>query len=86
MRGPPKGGTAAGGSGKDPGGTGALALLAWGRAATAGPVGSGGDSGWSEPGWASGGNQLVWTTPCHGRSCRCLHSGDQTRLEVAAGP
>lgn len=60
MKGPPPDGTAAGGSGKDPGGIGALALQAEGRAATASPAGSGGDSGWSEPDWASGGNhQLV---------------------------
>lgn len=91
--GPPLDGTAAGGSDKDPGGTGALALQAEGPAATEGPAGSGGDSGWSGPGWASGGNQLVratrrkaGATPCHGRSCWCLHPGDQTRLEVAAGP
>lgn len=58
MKGPPQGGTAAGGRGRDPGGTGALALQAEGRAATAGPVGSGGDSGWSRPDWASGRTQL----------------------------
>lgn len=93
MKGPPLDGTAAGGSGKDPRGTGALALQVGGRAATAGPGGSGGDSGLFEPGWAPGGNQLVdvtrmkvQETPCHGRSRWCLHPGDQMRLEVAAGP
>lgn len=93
MKGPPLDGTAAGGSGKDPGGTGALALQAADQAVTAGPADSGGDSGWSEPDWASGENwpagatrRKAWATPCHGRSCWCLHPGDQTRLEVAAGP
>lgn len=93
MKGPPLDGTAAGGIGKDPGGTEAPALQVEGLAATAGPAGSGEDSGWSEPDWALGGNRLVgvtgrkvWATPCHGRSCWCLHPGDQTRLEVAAGP
>lgn len=76
MKGPPLNGTAAGGSDKDPGGTGALALQAEGQVVTAGPAGSGGDSGWSQPDWASGGNQLVgstrrkaWGTLCHGQSC-----------------
>ena len=93
MKGPPQGGTAAGGRGRDPGGTGAPALQAGGRAATADPVGSGGDSEWSRPDWASGRTQpggsakrKAWRKLCHGQSCRCLHPGDQTRLEVAAGP
>lgn len=93
MKGPPLDGTAAGGSGKDPRGTGELGLQVEGLAGTADPVGSGGDSGWSVPGWAPGGNQLVdvtrrkaQETHCHGRFCLCVHPGDQTRLEVAAGP
>lgn len=89
MTDPPLDGTAAGESGKDPGGTGGLAPQVEGRAATAGPAGSGGDSGWSEPGWAPGWNQLVDATRRKaraGRSHCCLHPGDQTRIEVAAGP
>lgn len=49
MKGPLQDGTAADGSGKDPGGIAAPALRALGQAGTAAPVGSKGDSGWSEP-------------------------------------
>lgn len=93
MKDPPLNGTAAGGSDKGPGGTGALALQAEGQVGTAGPAGSGGDSVWSQPDLASDGSQLVgstrrkaWGTLRHGQSCWCLHPGDQMRLEVAAGP
>lgn len=92
MKGPPLGGTVAGGNGKDPECTGALGLQAEGQAVTAGLVGSGEDSGWSEPSWALGGNRLMGATrrkaseiPYHGRSCWCLHPDDQRRLEVAIG-
>lgn len=93
MKGPPLGGTAADGICTDPGGTEAPVLQAEGLAATVGPGDSGGDSGWSRPGWASGWERLVgsegtraWGTLCHGQSCWRLHPGDQMRLEVAAGP
>lgn len=94
MKGPPVGGTAADESDIDLEGTREPARQDEGRASTAGQAGSGGDSGWSEPDWdPRGGNQLVGATrrkarepPCHGRCYWCLHPGDQTRLEVAAGP
>lgn len=89
MKGPLLDGTAAGGSGKDPGGTVAPALQALGQAETAAPVGSKGDSGWSEPDRDPGvmvTKRKVWGAPCHDRSRWCLHPGDQTRHEVAAGP
>ena len=72
MKGLPVDGTAAGGSGKDQGGTVAPVLQVVGRAETAGPAGSRGESGWFEPGWDLG--VMAWVmrrklrvTPCHDR-------------------
>lgn len=68
-------------------------LRAEGLAVPVGPGGSGGDSGWSPPGWVSVGERLMESegtgargTLCHGQFGWRLHPGDQTRLEVAAGP
>lgn len=88
MKGPLRGGTAAGGSGKGQEGSVAPELQAGGRVETAGLVGSIEGSGWSEPDWNLGTTALVkvWGTPGHDLSRWCLHPGDQTRLEVAARP
>lgn len=87
----PVDGTAVGGSDKDQGGMAALAHQAWDLAETAGPVGSGGETGWCEPDRDQAVLPRVAGREAQGAPCHCqprwiLHPGDQTRLEVAARP